>query len=77
MGGMSSSRLAHYQQELVLVRQRLLSADSFTRGAGSDGSNLTNEARKDLEDRESWLSSMIERLENRGSMFARGRVRGL
>ena len=74
---MSSSRLAHYQHELDLIRARLLSADSFVRSAGSDGTNISNEDRKSLERREAWLSSMVERLENRGSMFARGRVRGL
>lgn len=74
---MSSSRLAHYQQELALVRARLLAADSFTRSAGSDGTNLTNEARKELEQREAWLASMVDRASGNSPMFARGRVRGL
>ena len=68
---------AWINDELAVVRARLLDADSFVRSGGSDGTSLTNEGRRDLEARHDQLCRMLDRLQRPRSMFRRGVVRGL
>jgi hypothetical protein len=65
------------QAEIAALELRLSSADSFVRSAGSDGANLTNEARHDIERRLDQLYTQLDRLSGARPMFTRGRIQGL
>lgn len=65
------------QVEIDLIEARLQSADSFVRSGGSDGAQLSYEARSDLESRLDRLYRHLDRASGRAPMFVRGVVRGL
>lgn len=72
-----SRTAAQIQAEITIIEDHLASADSLTRGVGSDGTSLTNEARKDLETRLDKLYMQLGRANGSNPMLTRGSVRGL
>jgi hypothetical protein len=68
---------ARIQAEIDTIEAHLASADSLRRSAGSDGTNLTNESRKELSEQLDRLYAQLGRANGTNPMFARGRVRGL
>ena len=69
--------VADIEAEIAVIKAHLLSAESLTSSAGSDGTSLGFTQRAGLEKRLNHLYAMLDRATGKSPMFARTRVGGL
>lgn len=63
--------------EIAVLEARLASVHSLARSVNSRGTGITNESRKDMQERLDALYAQLGRVNGTAPMFARGIVTGL
>jgi len=65
------------QTEITTLETYLASANSLVQGVGSDGTNVNQSRRAEVEARLDLLYQQLERANGSAPMFVRGRIKGM